>query len=810
MQVKMPFFNKIGLIFLFIVVTNSHTNAQRFDTQLNEAVHYFESKNYATAIQKFNLLLKYGKATLAEKEKLSVLLKLAFSYKENNESLNAENTYREILNTSSSLSGEAAKAYLYFSQVLASNGKLQEAQKFYGLYEESQSPDKKLQENQKKGGINAKKAQDPFSNFYPYKVEFLSFNNSRSDFSPTYYKDGIVFCGNDITSSKASNGKVSKYWDLYYMPDINKVQKIAETEIEKLKKSSSTKNSKSGYDYRRTSNDSQRLNYNISENANIDALEEAELLSKIFGAKYHWGPATFSHDFTKIIFTSDYATEGNKGLSRFKLYMSENINGRWTEALELPFNGNEFSNTNPTWTADERLLFFASDRSGGFGGMDIWVVEYQKGHWGEPKNLGKDVNSKDAEEYPFIDEKGNLYYSSNGQGTKGGYDIFFIEMNGNKNTSLPLHLSEPFNTLYDDFGIVADASRRVGYFSSNRHNNNDYDIYRFTRESKPNDCYEKTISVFDANTKNGLASAEVTITAKGGKPELKKTDSNGKLYFCTAQDTDYIIKINKAGYQSNSLTYSANSATELASSELEILLDNVKKNSLELKIAPTRKEMTKIIGQSKVSKKTGKRTFTGYVIDSDNQAVEGVNVTFKNGCDNTVQQSISGPDGKYTFTLNGDCEYTLEKTKSGFASYVNKIKPQDGIVQGDEDKMYREGKIIVFYNILYDNGSSNLKSEAYRELNRLVNILSKTPSMVIELGSHTDSRGDDDENYRLSYRRAQAAAAYLVDKGISRDRIYVRGYGETELINGCTNGVSCTESEHKKNCRTTVKILRVR
>lgn len=815
MQVKMPFFNKIGLIFLFIVVTNSHTNAQRFDAQLNEAVRYFESKNYVTAIQKFNLLLKYGKATLAEKEKLSVLLKLAFSYKENNESLNAENSYREALAISSSLSGEATKAYLQFSQVLATNGKIQEAQKFLGLYEESQSPDKKLQENQKKGDVNAKKAQDPFSNFYPYKVEFLSFNTSRSDFSPAYYKDGIVFCGNDITSSKSSNGKVSKYWDLYYMSDINKVQKIAETEIEKIKKNSSAKSSKSGYDYRRTSNDSQRLNYNIGEDANINALEEAELLSKIFGAKYHWGPATFSRDFNKIIFTSDYVNEGKKGnikegLSRFKLYISENINGRWTEAVELPFNGNDFSTTNPTWTADERLLFFASDRSGGFGGMDIWVVEYLKGHWGEPKNLGKDINSKDAEEYPFVDEKGNLYYSSNGQGTKGGYDIFFVEMNGTKNTSLPLHLSEPFNTLYDDFGIVADASRRVGYFSSNRHSNNDYDIYRFARESKPNDCYERTLSVFDSDTKNGLASADVTIIAKGGKPELKKTDSNGKLYFCTTQDTDYTIKINKVGYQPNSLTYSQNSETELASSELEILLDNVKKNSLELKIAPTRKEMTNIIGQSKVSSKTGKRSFSGYVIDANNQPVEGVNVTFKNICDNTVQQSISGPDGKYTFTVNGDCEYTIEKSKNGFGKYITKVTPQGTMDQGEGDKMYKEGDKITLYSISYETGSATLRPEAIKELNRLVSILSKTPSMVIELGSHTDSRGDTQDNYRLSAKRAQVAADYIINKGINRERIYVKGYGESELLNGCTNGVSCTESEHQKNRRTTIKILKVR
>ena len=817
MRLRMPFLIKSGLIFLFIVVTNTQIIAQRFDSQLNEAIRVFDSKNYVSAIEKFNLLLKYGKATLSEKEKLSILLKLAFSYKENNESLNAENVYREILNTSSNLSGEAAKAYLHFSQVLASNGKLQEAQKYFALYEESQSTDSKLQESTKKGDVNAKKTQDPFSNFYPYKVEFLAFNSARSDFSPAYYKDGIVFCANDFPSGKSANGKVSKYWDLYYMSDISKVQKVAETEIEKIKKNALNKNAKSAYDYRRTSNDSQTLNYNISEDQVINTIDQAEQLSKVFGAKYHWGPATFSRDFTKIIFSSDYVKDGAKSAAKdevggkYKLYISENINGRWTEAVELPFNGNNFSTSQPSWTADERLLFFASDRNGGFGGMDIWVVEYQKGHWGEPKNLGKDVNSKDSEEYPFVDAKGNLYYASNGQGTKGGYDIFFVEMNGTKNTSLPLHLSEPFNTIYDDFGIVADASRRVGYFSSNRHSNSDFDIYRFMRESKPNDCYEKTLSVFDANTKNGLASADVTIVAKGGKPELKKTDSNGKISFCTTQDTDYTIKINKAGYQTNSLVFSASSESALASSELEVLLDNVKKNELELKIAPSRKEMTKILSNSKVSSKTGKRSITGYVVDANNQPVEGVNVIFKNICDNTVQQVISGPDGGYTFLVNADCNsFTVEKSKSGFAKTINHITPQGTMEQGEGDKLYKEGDKIILYSISYENGTSTLRPEAIKELNRLANILSKTPSMVIELGSHTDSRGDDGENLRLSLRRAQVAKDYLIGKGISGDRIYPKGYGEKEPINGCTNGVSCTESEHQKNRRTTIKILKVR
>jgi len=82
------------------------------------------------------------------------------------------------------------------------------------------------------------------------------------------------------------------------------------------------------------------------------------------------------------------------------------------------------------------------------------------------------------------------------------------------------------------------------------------------------------------------------------------------------------------------------------------------------------------------------------------------------------------------------------------------------------------------------------------------------PGIVIELGSHTDSRGSSQSNLALSDKRAKASAAYIISKGIDKSRIYGKGYGETMLLNRCANGVPCSEEEHAINRRTEFKIVR--
>lgn len=122
------------------------------------------------------------------------------------------------------------------------------------------------------------------------------------------------------------------------------------------------------------------------------------------------------------------------------------------------------------------------------------------------------------------------------------------------------------------------------------------------------------------------------------------------------------------------------------------------------------------------------------------------------------------------------------------------------------DKIYKEVQINIS-NIYYDYNKANIRPDAALVLDTLVTLLKENPDVKVELGSHTDSRGNDQYNMVLSQKRAEACVNYLVSKGIDKSRLTAKGYGETQLVNNCGNGVPCTEEEHQKNRRTTFKVL---
>ena len=120
------------------------------------------------------------------------------------------------------------------------------------------------------------------------------------------------------------------------------------------------------------------------------------------------------------------------------------------------------------------------------------------------------------------------------------------------------------------------------------------------------------------------------------------------------------------------------------------------------------------------------------------------------------------------------------------------------------------GDVVSIDNIYYDLGNSTIRPDAARELNKMVATMSRYPSLVIEIRAHTDSRGDAATNKDLSTRRARAVADHLASKGISRKRMLATGYGESMLVNNCTDGIICTENEHQRNRRTEFKVLAIK
>ena len=112
-------------------------------------------------------------------------------------------------------------------------------------------------------------------------------------------------------------------------------------------------------------------------------------------------------------------------------------------------------------------------------------------------------------------------------------------------------------------------------------------------------------------------------------------------------------------------------------------------------------------------------------------------------------------------------------------------------------------------SIYFDLNKSDIRKDASIELDKIVEVLTNNPEIKIELGSHTDSRGSDTYNLKLSDRRAKSSAKYITSKGIAKDRITGIGYGETKLRNQCSNGVKCSKEEHAQNRRTEFKITEI-
>jgi len=169
--------------------------------------------------------------------------------------------------------------------------------------------------------------------------------------------------------------------------------------------------------------------------------------------------------------------------------------------------------------------------------------------------------------------------------------------------------------------------------------------------------------------------------------------------------------------------------------------------------------------------------------------------------------------GKFKFNLDKESDYNLTGEKTNYRSDLTTVTTNNLTASTEIKKdLYLEkielDKAIKLENIYYDFDRSNIRPDAAVALDKLVKILKDNPTIWIELGSHTDSRGNDQYNQWLSQSRANSAVQYIIDRGINKNRITAKGYGETMLLNKCPNGIKCSEAEHQLNRRTEFKITK--
>ena len=820
---------RTNIIGAMVVAALFCSRVQAQEALLKAAEHHYESLSYIKAIDAYESALT--KKGLTDQQKLAAKIKLADSYNKIKDSQNAERIYREIFDGGGELSDDKVAVSIKYAQVLASNGKYREAQEMYDKYT------RKVEDDPRGKGFS-KLYNDVAvlsKNANCYKVDYLSINTNSSDFSPSYYKNGLVFVSNRRTSTgvrRVFGWNDTPFLDLYFLDDISVIGGQAaglgtgSSEIKTSRKRSGGGSLGSDEYTAPTANDSRTIGSYGGTNVGLGLgygdrpVTESERFGSSINSKYHEGPAAFFKDGSKVVFTrNNYLNgktrKGSDGITKLKLYTGEAAKDGWKNVKELIFNSDDYSNGHPALSPDEKLLFFASDMPGGFGGTDIYVSRYDGTNWGGPENLGKNINTKGNEMFPFVDDKGNLYFSSDGHAGLGDLDIFFSQLDGSTAKGRVINLGSPINSSKDDFGILTDGIRKAGYFSSNRkRGGDDDDIYKFDRECELKEGCDLIIAVYDAETKMPLDNAKIVYEGKDGSIQEKTSDADGSVKLeGLEEDKEFTFRATREGYSANTVSFSTKDCDNEAS-RLEIPMNRPKPAVDSTTIAQNKNTPNSQGGYTTPGSTLpgNKCLIKGRVMtQGTNQVIAGVLVTLRNECDNSTQTATTDATGAYEFAVVEGCDYTVEGTKDNLGSKgkrIRRLSCKKGDVTADI-YMFSTGDIVQVDNIYFEYGRYSLRPDARAGLDKLVSLMRQYPNMKVELRAHTDSRSETDFNQTLSDNRAKNSANYLFKRGISRSRVEFRGYGETTPVNGCSDGVTCTEDQHAQNRRTEIKILQM-
>ena len=588
-----------------------------------------------------------------------VLTRLGDCYYNNSNSEKAVLWYGKAVNKYDKVNPEVIYKYI---QSLRSVGNYEEANSWLNRFKEIQAGDSRIKYNP--DNINVYNELSESNSELIVNVENLPFNSGNSDFG-SYIHDGKLY----FASARGGEGNKTYTWNDEPFLDLYAVS-VEKEEGGKLKFGS------------------------------------AEMItSSKINSDYHEASVAITNDGQTIYFTRDNVNKRNqlqydkKGTTHLMLYKATlDEEGSWEDIEELPFNDEVYSTGHPTLSPDNSKLYFVSDREGGLGQTDIYMVDIMEdGSYGEPQNLGDKINTEGREMFPFIAKDSTLYFSSDGYLNLGLLDIFKSNILQEGETTEPENLGAPYNSGYDDFAFFIDSAdeHKFGYFSSNRPDGqgND-DIYGFN------------------------------------------------AYRC-------------------------------------------------------------------------KQVIEGIARDSKtNDVLTGVEVRLIDETGKVIATVTTGEDGTYQFD-EVDCNKTLTVVGSkddykDDQKVVRTDDEDDKVVSADLnlEPLIVDNQIVI-NPIFFDFDKWNIRTDAQYELENIVDVMRKHPTMVIKIESHTDSRGSDRYNMKLSDRRAKSTRDYILSRGIEANRIESAiGYGESQLLNKCSNGVKCTKEEHQLNRRSYFYILK--
>ena len=273
-------------------------------------------------------------------------------------------------------------------------------------------------------------------------------------------------------------------------------------------------------------------------------------------SKFHEATPVFTKDGNTMYFTRNNYLDGKKGkdankVTLLKIYKATLVNNRWTNVTELPFNSNNFSTAHPALSPDEQTLYFVSDRPGTIGQSDLYKVAINSnGTYGEPINLGVEINTEGRETFPFVTKDNQLYFASDGHPGLGGLDVFTTKINNDGSFGEVENDGAEVNSPKDDFGYYRDSEINKGFFSSNRDGGlGSDDIYRFTSKDKCKQILKGIVT--DSATGETLAGVQLILLNKQYKVIAETTsDALGYYAFDVNCRRTYHVRANKKDYTS--------------------------------------------------------------------------------------------------------------------------------------------------------------------------------------------------------------------------------------------------------------------
>ncbi len=672
----------IALSFLFFITAASFAQGKREYTEYGDAAykngdyktavayylkvvnkgtsinytHPYEIKSYTPSHKKSKVNLSITKDTItivsSDPSEQYVIHQIADCYRLNHDYVNAEIWFKKAIDNT-------PNAYPYerfwYGDALMKNQRYSAAAfQFEQVMNDAEKKDSVMYQQAKLGIAGCYLATDTAYNKSGVNVTLLDsiINSGTSSFAVNYYGDANTI---QFTSAREGGTVIDpKKQDSKFICDIYTLTKTA-TGWNDIKK--------------------------VSGPVDTDA---------------HEGAGFLTFDRSHYFFTRWSTTNKNE----CSIYVCKLLNDKWLSAEKLNDNINlpGYKTMHPTLSPDGSVLYFSSNRPGGFGKMDLWYVNLDEDSrpTAPPVNMGPLFNTPGDEVTPFFHYyTATLYFSSDGHPGFGGLDIFKSSFNSDSLWSAPKNLGSPFNSSKDDAYFVLEHSQQQGFLTSDRQECKDcnggacYKVYAIDKDPL---VFDLKGTVYNSENSEVIPNALITVKDIRGEEE--------PFYLFTDNEGNYFTTLDEG---------------------MELYL------------------------------KAQKKSFFG--------------------------------DAFYLTTLG--------LTESAHLKKDFFLSP---IPQGD----------IVIPGIEYDLDKATLRPSSKKILDNLTDFLNLNNNLSVEINSHTDERGSDTYNMKLSQERAKCCVDYLISKGIAPERLFAKGYGETKLLVLHAK----TEEEHQKNRRTAFRPIK--